>query len=127
MKKESRIYIAGHRGMVGSAIFRKLREKDYRNIVCRSHEHLDLTRQKDLEDFFDREQPEYVFLAAARVGGIQANINHPGEFLYENLVIQNNVLHQSFLYGVKKLCFLGSSCIYPRDCPQPMKEEYLLT
>ena len=127
MKIASRIYIAGHRGMVGSAMFRKLREKDYRNIVCRSHEDLNLTRQKDVEAFFEKEQPEYVFLAAARVGGIQANINRPGEFLYENLVIQNNVIHQSFLHGVKKLCFLGSSCIYPRDCPQPMKEEYLLT
>ena len=127
MKKESKIYIAGHRGMVGSAILRKLKERGHQNIVCRSHEHLDLTQQKDVEDFFDKEQPGYVFLAAARVGGIQANIDHPAEFLYENLVIQNNVIHQSFLHGVKKLCFLGSSCIYPMECPQPMKEEYLLT
>jgi len=127
MKTESRIYIAGHCGMVGSAIFRKLKEKGYRNIVCRSHEHLDLTLQKDVADFFDKEQPQYVFLAAARVGGIQANIEYPAKFLYENLAIQNNVIHQSYLNGVKKFCFLGSSCIYPRECPQPMKEEYLLT
>ncbi len=127
MKKESRIYIAGHCGMVGSAILRKLKEKGYQNVICRSHAHLDLTRQKDVEDFFDKEEPEYVFLAAARVGGIQANIDHPGEFLYENLVIQNNVIHQSFLHGVKKLCFLGSSCVYPRDCPQPMDEKHLFT
>jgi GDP-L-fucose synthase len=127
MKKESRIYIAGHRGMVGSAILRKLKEKGYRDIVCSTHEYLDLTRQKQVEDFFDKEQPEYVFLAAARVGGIQANIDHPAEFLYENLAIQSNVIHQSFLHGVKKLCFLGSSCVYPKDCSQPMKEEDLLT
>ena len=127
MKKESRIYIAGHRGMVGSAILRKLKERGYRDIVCSTHEHLDLTQQKQVEEFFDKEQPEYVFLAAARVGGIQANIDHSAEFLYENLSIQNNVIHQSYLHGVKKLCFLGSSCIYPRACPQPMKEEYLLT
>lgn len=127
MKKESKIYVAGHHGMVGSAILRKLKEKGYQNIVCRTHKQLDLTRQKDVEDFFNKEQPEYVFLAAAKVGGIQANINYPGEFLYENLAIQNNVIHQSFLHGVKKFCFLGSSCVYPRSCPQPMKEEYLLT
>ena len=113
--------------MVGSAIFRKLKERGYQNIICRSHYYLDLTRQKDVEDFFDKEQPDYVFLAAARVGGIQANVDHPAEFLYENLAIQNNIIHQSYLHGVKKLCFLGSSCIYPRACPQPMKEEYLLT
>lgn len=127
MKKESRIYIAGHRGMVGSAILRKLEENGYRNFICITHEHLDLTHQKQVKEFFDKEQPEYVFLAAARVGGIQANIDHPAEFLYENLAIQNNVIHQSYLNGVKKLCFLGSSCIYPRTCTQPMKEEYLLT
>ena len=127
MKKESRIYIAGHRGMVGSAILRKLEEREYENLICRTHEHLDLTRQEQVKEFFDKEQPEYVFLSAARVGGIQANIDHPAEFLYENLAIQNNVIHQSYLHGVKKLCFLGSSCIYPRACPQPMKEEYLLT
>ena len=127
MKKESRIYIAGHRGMVGSGIFRKLKEKGYRDIVFSTHQHLDLTRQNQVKIFFDRERPEYVFLAAARVGGIQANIDHPAEFLYENLAIQNNVIHQSFLHEVKKLCFLGSSCIYPWNCAQPMKEEYLLT
>jgi len=127
MKKESRIYIAGHRGMVGSAILRKLKEREYENLIYRTHERLDLTRQEQVEEFFDKEQPDYVFLAAARVGGIQANIDHPADFLYENLAIQNNVIHQSYLHGVKKLCFLGSSCIYPRACPQPMKEEYLLT
>jgi len=127
MKKESRIYVVGHCGMVGSAIFRKLKEREYENLIYRTHEHLDLTRQEQVEEFFDKEQPEYVFLAAARVGGIQANIDHPAEFLYENLAIQNNVIHQSYLHGVKKLCFLGSSCIYPRDCSQPMKEEYLLS
>jgi len=127
MKKESRIYVAGHRGMVGSAILRKLKERRYRNLICSTHEYLDLTRQEQVEKFFDKEQPEYVFLAAARVGGIQSNIDHPAEFLYENLAIQNNVIHQSYLHGVKKLCFLGSSCIYPRDCAQPMKEEYLLS
>jgi len=127
MKKESRIYIAGHRGMVGSAIFRKLKERGYQSIICRSHDDLDLTRQKYVEDFFNKEQPEYVFLAAARVGGIQANIDHPAEFLYENLAIQSNVIHQSYLHGVKKLCFLGSSCVYPKDCSQPIKEDDLLT
>ncbi|MFC1551705.1 GDP-L-fucose synthase family protein [Candidatus Latescibacterota bacterium] len=127
MKEESRIYIAGHLGMVGSAIFRKLKKKGYRNLICRTKEHLNLMRQKQVEEFFNKHQPEYVFLSAARVGGIQANIDHPAEFLYENLAIQNNVIHQSYLHGVKKLCFLGSSCIYPRACPQPMKEEYLLT
>ncbi len=109
MKKESRIYIAGHSGMVGSAILRKLMENDYRNIVYRSLESLDLIRQKQVEEFFDKERPEYVFLAAARVGGIQANVDHPADFLYENLEIQNGVIHQSFLHGVKKLCFLGSA------------------
>jgi len=127
MKEESRIYIAGHGGMVGSAILRKLKKQEYRNVICASHEQLDLTQQKQVKEFFDKHQPEYVFIAAARVGGIQANIDHPAKFLYENLEIQNNLIHQSYLHDVKKLCFLGSSCIYPRDCPQPMKEEFLLT
>ena len=127
MKKASRIYIAGHRGMVGSAILRKLKEKGYKNIVGIPHEQLDLTRQKQVEDFFDKEQPAYVFMAAARVGGIQANINSPADFMYDNLMIQNNIIRQCCLTRVKKLLFLGSSCIYPRECPQPMKEEYLLT
>ena len=127
MEIDSRIYISGHRGLVGSAILRKLRKRGYRDIVCVGHEQLDLTKQDQVKQFFDEEQPEYVFLAAARVGGIQANVEHPAEFLYENLAIQNNVIHQSYLHAVKKICFLGSSCIYPRACPQPMKEEYLLS
>ncbi len=127
MKKKSRIFIAGHRGMVGSAILRKLLEKGCQNIIFRPHEHLDLTRQEQVEEFFNKERPEYVFLAAARVGGIQANVDHPAEYLYENLAMQNNIIHQSFLNEVKKFCFLGSSCVYPRDCPQPMKEHYLLS
>ena len=127
MDKEAKIYIAGHQGMVGSAILRKLKESGYKNLVYRQSKDLDLRRQKRVEKFFAKERPEYVFIAAARVGGIQANIDHPAEFLYDNLAIQNNVIHQSFLHGVKKLCFLGSSCIYPRECPQPMKEDYLLT
>jgi len=109
MKRESRVYIAGHRGMVGSAILRKLKERGYRNLICRTHEHLDLTRQEQVEEFFNKDQPEYVFLAAARVGGIQANIDHPAEFLYENLAIQNNVIHQSYLHGVKLAHYSKSS------------------
>jgi len=127
MEIDSRIYISGHRGLVGFAILRKLKKRGYRDIVCVGHEQLDLTKQDQVKQFFDEEQPEYVFLAAARVGGIQANVEHPAEFLYENLAIQNNVIHQSYLHAVKKICFLGSSCIYPRACPQPMKEEYLLS
>ena len=127
MEIDSRIYISGHRGLVGSAILRKLKKRGYRDLVYVGHEQLDLTNQDQVKQFFDEEQPEYVFLAAARVGGIQANVEHPAEFLYENLAIQNNVIHQSYLHAVKKICFLGSSCIYPRACPQPMKEEYLLS
>ena len=127
MEIDSRMYISGHRGLVGSAILRKLKKRGYRDLVYVGHEQLDLTNQDQVKQFFDEEQPEYVFLAAARVGGIQANVEHPAEFLYENLAIQNNVIHQSYLHAVKKICFLGSSCIYPRACPQPMKEEYLLS
>lgn len=127
MNKDSKIYVAGHRGMVGSAICRKLKMEGYRNISFRTSKELDLRNQEAVADFFSAEKPEYVFLAAAKVGGIQANNIYRGEFLYDNLMIQNNVIHQSYLNGVKKLLFLGSSCIYPKNSPQPMKEEHLLT
>jgi len=127
VKKDSKIYVAGHRGLVGSAILRLLQQQGYTNLVYRTHEELDLTNQQAVKNFFDQEQPEYVFLAAAKVGGILANNTYPADFIYVNLQIQNNVIHQSYVHGVKKLCFLGSSCIYPKLAPQPMKEEYLLT
>jgi len=127
MDYSSKIYIAGHNGMVGSAILRLLEKQGYKNIVTRTKEELDLLDVKAVADFFASEKPEYVILAAAKVGGILANNNYPADFLYQNLQIQNNVIHQSYLSGVKKLLFLGSSCIYPRECPQPIKEEYLLT
>jgi GDP-L-fucose synthase len=123
----SKIYIAGHRGMVGSAIKRNLESKGYTNLVSRTHRELDLTNQQAVNDFFKNERPEYVFLAAAKVGGILANSRYPAEFIYENLVIEANIIHAAHLYGVKKLLFLGSSCIYPKLAPQPLKEEYLLT
>ena len=127
MNNDSKIYIAGHRGLVGSAIMRQLATQGYTNIVTRTHAELDLTNQLSVVQFFADEKPEYVFLAAAKVGGIHANNTYPAEFIHENLAIQTNVIHQSYLAGVKRLLFLGSSCIYPRDCPQPIKEEYLLT
>ena len=127
MEKSSKIYIAGHRGLVGSAILRLLHAYGYSNLVFRTHKELDLTDQQAVKKFFEREKPEYIFLAAAKVGGIYANNTYPAEFIFSNLEIQNNVIHQSYLNGVKKLCFLGSSCIYPKMAPQPMKEEYLLT
>ena len=123
----SKIFIAGHNGMVGSAIWRILESKGYTNLIGRSSKELDLRNQAQVEAFFEKEKPDYVFLAAAKVGGILANDTYRAEFIYDNLQIQNNVIHQSYVQGVKKLLFLGSSCIYPRDCPQPMKEEYLLT
>lgn len=126
ISKDSKIYIAGHRGMAGSAIHRKLVEKGYTNFVLRTSKELDLTIQADVETFFEKEKPEIVILAAAKVGGIMANIQSPAVFLYDNLMIQNNVINSAYKNGVKKLVFLGSSCIYPRECPQPMKEEYLL-
>ncbi len=126
MEKNSKIYIAGHRGLVGSAIFRLLKERGYTNFVYRTHAELDLSDQFQVKDFFKKESPEYVFLAAAKVGGIHANNTFPAEFIYQNLAVQNNVIHFSHMAGVKKLCFLGSSCIYPKFAPQPMKEEYLL-
>jgi GDP-L-fucose synthase len=127
MEKTSKIYIAGHRGMVGSAIFRKLDKEGYSNLITRTSSELDLKNQEAVADFFIKEKPEYVFLAAAKVGGIIANDTFRADFLYENLSIQNNVIHHSYLNRVKKLMFLGSSCIYPKYAPQPLKEEYLLT
>ncbi len=127
MDKKAKIFVAGHKGMVGSAICRALIEKGYGNILKRSHAELDLTRQNQVELFFQEHRPDYVFLSAAKVGGILANSSHPAEFIYQNIAIQNNVIHCAHLFGVKKLLFLGSSCIYPRNCQQPMKEEYLLT
>lgn len=119
--------MAGHRGLVGSALKRKLESKDYSNLIFRTHRELDLTNQQAVNEFFELEKPEYVFLAAAKVGGILANNSYPAEFIYQNLMIEANVIHASYKYGVKKLLFLGSSCIYPKLAPQPLKEEYLLT
>ena len=127
MKKNSKIYVAGHRGMVGSAIIRYLKKENFNNIITRTRVELDLCSQADVAQFFKIEKPDYVFLAAAKVGGINANNKFPAEFLYENMMIQNNVIHNAYINNVQKLCFLGSSCIYPKDCPQPMKEEYFLT
>ena len=127
MNPQSPIYIPGHRGMVGSAINRKLEAKGYTNLITRTHSELDLTNQQAVNTFFETERPEYVFLAAAKVGGILANSTYPAEFIYENLMIEANVIHAAYIYGVKKLLFLGSSCIYPKLAPQPLKEEYLLT
>ena len=127
MNKLSKIYIAGHDGMVGSSIMRLLQSKGYKHLITRSIDKLNLKDFGATKAFFELEQPEIVILAAARVGGIRANIEYPAEFLYDNLIIQNNVIHLSYLTCVKKLCFLGSSCIYPRECPQPMKEEYLMS
>jgi len=127
MEKSAKIYIAGHRGMVGSAIQRKLEKEGYNNIISRTSSELDLRNQQAVADFFETEKPEYVFLAAAKVGGIVANNTYRADFLYENLQIQNNIIHSSYINDVKKLLFLGSSCIYPKMAPQPLKEEYLLT
>ena len=127
MESHSKIFVAGHRGMVGSAIVANLESKGFTNIVKRTSSELDLTNQKSVADFFESEKPEYVFLAAAKVGGIVANNTYRADFIYENMMIQNNVIHQSFENGVKKLMFLGSSCIYPKLAPQPLKEDYLLT
>jgi len=127
MEKSARIYIAGHRGMVGSALLRKLESEGFTNIILRTSKELDLRNQQDVINFFEVEKPEYVFLAAAKVGGIMANNVYRGEFLYDNLMIQSNIIHAAYKIGVKKLMFLGSSCIYPKMAPQPLKEEYLLT
>lgn len=127
MEKDAKIYIAGHRGMVGSAIKRKLEKEGYTNIVVRTSSEVDLRNQQEVKEFFETDSPDYVFVAAAKVGGIVANNTYRAEFLYDNLMIQNNVIHHSYLNKVKKLLFLGSSCIYPKLAPQPLKEEYLLT
>lgn len=127
MKKDSKIYLAGHTGLVGSALMRNLQKKGYRNIVTRLYPDLDLMDQRSVSAFFEAEKPEYVFLAAAKVGGIVANNIYRGQFIYENLMIQSNVIHNCYIHGVKKLLFLGSSCIYPKLAPQPLKEKYLLT
>lgn len=127
MDKNSKIYIAGHRGLVGSAILRKLQAGNYSNLVTREHQELDLLDARMTADFFKKEKPEYVIDAAAKVGGIHANNTYPAEFIYNNLCIQNNIIHSSYLANVKRLLFMGSACIYPKICPQPIKEEYLLT
>jgi GDP-L-fucose synthase len=127
MEKHNKIYVAGHRGMVGSAIVRRLEKEGFTNIITRTSKDLDLRNQESVAQFFEVNKPEYVFLAAARAGGIMANNTYRAEFLYDNLMIQNNIIHQSYKNGVKKLMFLGSSCIYPKMAPQPLKEEYLLT
>lgn len=127
MDKDSKIYVAGHNGMVGSAIIRRLKQDGYKNIIVRSFAELDLRRQNEVETFFEKEKPDYVFLAAAKVGGIHANNTFPAEFIYDNLMIETNIIHSAYLSNVKKLLFLGSSCIYPKFAPQPIKEEYLLT
>ena len=127
MNLDAKIYVAGHRGLVGSAIVRNLEDKGYKNIIYRTHKELDLTNQEAVRRFFEEEKPEYVFLAAAKVGGIHANNTYPADFIYENLMIQNNVIKAAHDFEVKKLLFLGSTCIYPKMAPQPIKEEYLLT
>ncbi|WP_086246144.1 GDP-L-fucose synthase family protein [Campylobacter devanensis] len=127
MEKNAKIYVAGHNGLTGSAIVKNLRAKGYRNIIGKSHKELDLINQKATLEFFEKEKPEYVFLCAAKVGGIGANNTYRADFIYQNLQIQNNVIHSAYLCGTKKLLFLGTACIYPRECSQPIKEEYLLT
>jgi GDP-L-fucose synthase len=127
MNKTSRIYIAGHTGLVGPALLRRLEDDGYSNLIVRKHSETDLTRQSEVEAFLKAERPEYVFLAAAKVGGIWANNAYPAEFIYSNLAVQTNIIHASYVFNVKKLLFLGSSCIYPKHCLQPMKEEYLLS
>ena len=127
MNKQSKIYVAGHTGMVGSAIVRCLSLNGYENIIYKTHDELDLTRQKNVEDFFSQERPDYVFIAAAKVGGIISNQTYPADYITENLLIECNLIKSAFQYNVKKLLFMGSSCIYPKVCPQPIREEYLLS
>lgn len=127
MDKNKKIFVAGHGGMVGSAVVRELKRQGFQNILTASRDELNLMSQRMVEGFFANEKPDYVVLAAAKVGGIKANMEYPADFIYENLQVQNNVIHSSYKYGVEKLCCLGSSCIYPRQCPQPIKEEYFLT
>ncbi len=127
MDKKSKIYVAGHGGLVGTAIVRRLKKAGYDNLILRTHKELDLTRQVAVEAFFEKQRPDYVFMAAAKVGGILANASFPADFIYRNLLMETNIIHAAYLYGVEKLLFLGSSCIYPKHCPQPMKEEHLLS
>jgi GDP-L-fucose synthase len=127
VEKNAKIYVAGHKGLVGSAIMRRLTKFDYTNLIYKTRDELDLRDQQAVKEFFEAERPQYIFLAAAKVGGIFANITYPADFIFDNLTIQANVIHTSYVFGVKKLLFLGSSCIYPRLAPQPIKEEYLLT
>lgn len=127
IKDRDKIYVAGHRGLVGSSLVRCLEKNGFQNIITRSHQELDLTNQQAVHRFFQQEKPDFVFLAAAKVGGIYANNTYPADFIRDNLLIQNNVIHEAYISKVTKLLFLGSSCIYPRDCPQPIKEEFLLT
>lgn len=127
MNKGSRIYVAGHCGLVGAAIVRRLKEAGYENLIFRTHGEMDLTRQVAVEAFFEKQRPDYVFMAAAKVGGILANASYPADFIYQNLLMETSIIHAAHVYGVKKLLFLGSSCIYPKLCPQPMKEEHLLS
>lgn len=127
MTPSDKIYVAGHRGLVGSSLIRCLEKNGFQNIITRTHQELDLTNQKAVHEYFQQEKPNFVFLAAAKVGGIYANNTYPAEFIRDNLLIQTNIIHEAYVSKVKKLLFLGSSCIYPRDCPQPIKEEYLLT
>jgi GDP-L-fucose synthase len=127
MEKNSKIYVAGHLGLVGSALVRNLKKKGYQNIIGKSIDELDLMDAKAVEGLFKNEKPEYIILAAAKVGGIVANNVYRAQFIWENLMIQNNIIHSAYVHGAKKLLFLGSSCIYPKDCPQPIKEEYLMS
>ncbi len=127
INKKSRIYVAGHGGLVGAAIVRRLKKEGYDNLIVRTHEEMDLTHQGSVEGFLEEDRPDYVFLAAAKVGGILANASYPADFIYQNLLMESNIIHAAYVYGVKKLLFLGSSCIYPKHCPQPMKEEHLLS
>ena len=127
MNKTSKIFVAGHTGLAGSALMRKLQKSGYNNLVCRTHNEMDLRRQQKVEDFFRRVTPEYIFISAAKVGGILGNYNYPADFIYDNLIIQTNIIHSAYMTKVKKLLFLGSSCIYPKHCKQPMKEESLLS
>jgi len=127
VKIDDPVYVAGHNGLVGSAILKELKKQGYGNLICKSRQELDLSNSLDVASFFEEEKPEYVFMAAAKVGGIYANNTYPADFIYQNLMVQNNIIHNSYLNGVKKLLFLGSSCIYPKHCLQPMKEEYLLS
>src|SRR5437773_6964694 len=126
MHRDAKIYVAGHQGLVGSALVRQLRAAGHVNLILRTHRELDLTNQREVKEFFSRERPEYVFLAAAKVGGILANSTYPAEFIQQNLLIQTNVIHEAYRTDVERLLFLGSSCIYPRLAPQPLREEYLL-